>query len=70
MEKDDMYRHCPEVEKLMKGKMPFITRYGITIVVLVLSAIIAIMILSKGTPQKLMKDMIEHTIGQITSKYK
>lgn len=71
MEKDDIPRqHCPEVERLMKGKMPFITRYGITLVTLVISIIIAIMLFSEGTPQQLMKGMIEHTIGQITSKYK
>ena len=26
-------QHCPEVERLMGGRLPFVTRYGITIVV-------------------------------------
>ena len=25
-------QHCPEVERLMGGRLPFVTRYGITIV--------------------------------------
>lgn len=68
MKKNDVHRHCSEVEKLLVGKMPFVTRYGITIVVLVFFFIVAILLLSKGTPQRLMKGMIEHTIEQITSK--
>ena len=25
-------QHCPEVERLMGGRLPFVTRYGITTV--------------------------------------
>ena len=30
-------QHCPEVERLMGGRLPFVTRYGITIVVIVMA---------------------------------
>ena len=68
MKANDIHRHCPEVENLMKGRMPFITRDGITIVVFVLLAIITILLLSEGTSHQLMKEMIEHTIKQMISK--
>jgi K+-transporting ATPase A subunit len=70
MHTNNIHRHCPEVENLMDGKMPFVTRCGITLVLLVLLVIAAILLLSDGTPQQLMKEMILHTIEQITSKYK
>lgn len=68
MKKNDIHRHCPEVEKLLVGKKPFVTRYGITIVTLIIFSIVAILLLSEGAPQRLMKGMIKHTIEQITSK--
>jgi hypothetical protein len=67
MKTNDIHRHCPEVENLMEGKMPFITRYGIIIVVFVLLAIITILLLSEGTSHQLIKEMIEHTIKQMTT---
>ncbi len=60
--------HCPEVDKLMKGKMPFITRHGITLLVAVLIVIAFILFLSKGAEQQLMKDMIDYTLKQISTK--
>lgn len=68
IKKNDVHRHCSEVEKLLVGKMPFVTRYGITIIALIIFFIISILLSSEGTPQRLMKGMIEHTIEQITSK--
>lgn len=68
MKTNDKNNHCPEVENLMVGKMPFVTRYGITIVAFILLVIIVLHLLSEGTSQQLMKDMINHTIKQITSK--
>ena len=67
MKTNDIHRHCSEVENLMEGKMPFITRYGIIIVVFVLLAIITILLLSEGTSHQLIKEMIEHTIKQMTT---
>lgn len=68
METNDIHRHCAEVENLMGGKMPFVTRHGITIVMFVLFVIVAVLLFSEGTSQQLMKEMIKHTIEQITSK--
>lgn len=68
MEKNNIHRHCPEVENLMKGKMPFVTQYGITLVVLVLLVISIGLFLSEGSSQQLVKEMIEHTIEHIKLK--
>lgn len=68
METNNMNRHCPEVEKLMGGKMPFVTRCGITLVLLVIFIVMVFLLLSEGTSQRLMKEMIKHTIEQIISK--
>lgn len=59
------HQHCPEVEKLMGAKMPFVTRYGIIIILFVLLAILAIMLLSGGDMQQLAKELVKHTIEQI-----
>lgn len=57
MEKrSDIRLHCPEVENLMGGKMPFITRYGITLVVVALIAVVFILYISGGSPHQLMKE--------------
>lgn len=58
-------QHCPEVESLMGGKMPFVTRWGIVLVVIIILSIVTIFSLSEGTSQHLMDDMIKHTIEQI-----
>lgn len=66
MEKrNNIRQHCPEVENLMDGKMPFITRYGITFVVVAFIAIVFVMLVSGGSPQQLMMEIINHTIKQI-----
>lgn len=68
MEKrSDIGLHCPEVENLMGGKMPFITRYGITLVV-ALIAVVFMLYVAGGSPHQLMKEMIENTLEQIRVK--
>lgn len=64
----DLHRHCPEVENLMGGKMPFVTQHGITLVVVVLIVIAVILLLSGEVSRELMKSIVEHTIEQVTSK--
>lgn len=64
----DIRQHCPEVENLMGGKMPFVTRYGITFIVVALIAVVLVLLLSGGSSQQLVMNMINHTIKQITSK--
>jgi hypothetical protein len=61
-------QHCPEVESLMGGKMPFITRYGITLVVISIAIVVFLLLISGGSAQKLMKEMIEKTLEQIKLK--
>ena len=58
----------PEVENLMGGKMLFITRYGITLVVVALIAVVFMLYISGGSPHQLMKEMIENTLEQIKVK--
>lgn len=68
MEKNNIRRHCPEVENLTGGKMPFVTRFGITIVALVLVLVVGLLFLSKGASHQLAIDIVEHTVRQISSK--
>ena len=69
MEKScNIRQHCPEVEKLMGGKMPFITRYGITLVIVALIAVVFMLFILGGSSQQLMKEMIENTLQQIKVK--
>lgn len=68
MKKNDLRLHCPEVESLMGGKMPFITRYGITLVLVALIAIVFMLYISGGSPHQLMREMIENTLEQIKLK--
>lgn len=65
MKINDIHSHYPEVENLMGGRMPFVTQHGITLVALVLIVVAGILMLSDGTPQQLMKEMIRHTVEQI-----
>lgn len=62
---DSMHRHCPEVEKLMEGPMPFITRHGITLVALMLLLIATVLFLSGGKAGQMVKDMVEQMLPQI-----
>lgn len=68
MRTNNIHRHCPEVESLMGRKMPFVTRFGITLVTLIIIVIVVFSLLSEGASQRLMKEMIEHTVNQITNK--
>lgn len=68
MEKNNIHRHCPEVENLMDGRMPLVTRCGITIVTLIILVIVVFSLLLEETSQWLMKEMIKHSIEQITNK--
>ena len=54
----------------MGGKMPFVTRYGITIVAIVIFSVAVILFLSEGTFQMLIRKIIKYTIEQMEGKYK
>lgn len=68
MESKDIRRHCPEVDRLMGGKLPFVTRYGITLVAVALAVVVVLLLLSGGEPHRLMMQTIDHTLDQIRSK--
>ncbi len=60
--------HSPEVEKLMQGKLPFVTCHGITCVTIILIAVCMVLLLTEGVSQQLMRQMIDHTVEHIKSK--
>ena len=60
--------HSPEVEQLMQGRLPFVTRHGITWVIVILVVACSLVLLTEGDSQRLMKQMIDHTVEQIKSK--
>lgn len=68
MESKDIRRHCPEVDRLMGGKLPFVTRYGITLVAVALAVVVVLLLLSGGESHKLLKEMIENLLVQISKK--
>ncbi len=61
-------KHCPEVERLMGGRSPFITRHGITIVAIVMLLAGIALLLSDGPVHQLMTEVLDYTIHQISSK--
>ncbi|KWW28697.1 MAG: hypothetical protein AUK63_1801 [bacterium P3] len=61
-------KHCPEVENLMSGKLPFITKYGITVVLFVLIITVAGLLEFGVIPKQLMLDILDHTIEQLKIK--
>ncbi len=61
-------RHSPEVEQLMQGRLPFVTRHGITWVIVILVVACSLVLLTEGDSQRLMKQMIDHTVEQIKAK--
>ncbi|MCF0195679.1 MAG: hypothetical protein HUK03_00260 [Bacteroidaceae bacterium] len=68
MNKKDIHQHCAEVEKLMRGKTPFVTRWGVTLIVAVLAIIFVILLVTDGISNQLMKEIIEHTSERIKIK--
>lgn len=68
MDVKNIHRHCPEVEKLMNSKMPFVTRFGVILVAMAVLCAFLITLLTDGALQKLVKEMIAYTIEHIASK--
>ena len=60
--------HSPEVERLMRGRLPFVTRHGITIVALLMALVCAGLFRWGGLPGQLMKEIVEQTVQQIAKK--
>lgn len=61
-------QHSPEVEQLIQGKLPFVTRHGITCIIIILFVVCAAILLTEGAFQQLIKQMIDYTIEHIKSK--
>ena len=59
-------QHCPEVERLMGGRLPFfVTRYGITIGGHCNGiGVCRIALWSGGPSQQLMREIMGHTVQQ------
>lgn len=58
-------QHCPEVENLIGGKMPFVTRWGVALVVIIILSIAALFSLYEGVSRHLMIEMIKNIVEQI-----
>lgn len=65
----ELQKHCPEVERMLKGKKPFITRHGITIILAVLVLACLLLLLSDGMPQRMTKEIILNVIEQMKHKF-
>lgn len=68
MRKKERLAHCPEVEKMMDGRMPFITRHGITVILAVLILASTMLLHSHGSQQRLTKELITNVIEQMKQK--
>lgn len=61
-------QHCPEVEKLLYGKTPFITRHGITIVLIVIVIASFLIMRFGGEAKELLENILGQTVNQIRNK--
>lgn len=61
-------QHCPEVEKLLYGKTPFITRHGITVVLIAIVIALFLIMLFGGEAKVLLENVLGQTVDQIRSK--
>ena len=60
--------HSPEVERLLGGRLPLVTRHGITIVALLMALAFAVVAWQGGMPERLVKGIVEQTVRQIKEK--
>lgn len=67
---DDNRRHCMEVEELMDGKMPFVTRHGVTAVVAVIILAMALLLSTDSVISELIRDMTDQILKQASAKTK
>ena len=70
MRKEQTRQHCPEVERLMGGRLPFVTRHGVTVIAILMITAGICLLMSHGYNQQLAREILSYTIEQITSKYK
>lgn len=60
--------HCKEVSELMEGKIPFLTRHGVTIVVAIIAIGMAVLFMMDGAASDLAKGMACQIMEQISAK--
>lgn len=61
--------HSPEVEGLLFGKLPFITRHGITLVGLSVATLGMALLVGADTFRQLVLDVVDNALDQIKSRY-
>ena len=67
---DSIHKHCLEVEELMASKTPFVTRYGITLLLVILIVTAIFFFIAQGHSQQLVCDIVKYAFEQIFSKIK
>jgi len=60
--------HCKEVEKLMNKKTPFITRHGVTLIVIIFIIIGLFFWDSSSTAKSIIENILTETIGSLKLK--
>ncbi|MGM9674179.1 MAG: hypothetical protein ACI3X9_01755 [Bacteroidaceae bacterium] len=58
--------HCPEVERLMSGKLPFVTLHGITIVIIIIILACVCLWCTGGKAWQITSDMIAHVLERMS----
>ena len=64
----DSGRHCAEVEELMEGKLPFVTRHGVTAVIAALAIVMALLFMMDGDAGELIRGMVENIMQGISAR--
>lgn len=65
---EERRRHCAEVEELMEGKMPFVTRHGVTLVVAAIALVLALLLMMDGEAAALVREMAGHIMRQVSAR--
>ncbi len=68
MENERNDRHCAEVKELMGGKMPFVTRHGITIVIAVIDIVVGLLSFMDGEVAELVRGLLGRISVQIAER--
>ena len=61
-------RHCAEVEELMEGKLPFVTPWRVTAVIVALAIAMALLFMMDGDAGELIRGIAEHIMQGISAK--
>ena len=67
MEREGRDAHCREVRELMEGKTPFVTRHGVTVVMVAIAIGMGVLFMMDGAPSQLAKGMVDRILEQISA---